>query len=164
HTGGRLLIQPGGSFTTNTRLQLSGTLANNPPTVEFRASAGTLTGGFFIGNSGTGTVEVTQGAIVNAIPQPPGGVGSGFTTLGNAAGSVGTLTISGAGSQLITSAIPAGFVIGGSGTGRVVVSDHATLNTHAHILMAASPDSAATLDIASFSTVLSVDSLWVGGP
>jgi T5SS/PEP-CTERM-associated repeat protein len=163
HAGGRLLIQPGGSFTTNTRLELSGTLANNPPTVEFRGSTGTLTGGFFIGNSGTGSVEVTQGALVNAVPQPPGGLGSGFMTLGNAAGAVGTLTISGTGSQLIASGVPSGFLIGSAGTGHVVVSDHATLSINSHILMAAFPGSSGTLDIATSSSVTVPNQLSIGG-
>ena len=163
HTGGRLRILPGGSFTTNTRLELSGSSATNAPYAEFRTSTGTLTGGFRIGNTGFGDLEITQGAIVNAIPQPPGGTGSGLMMIGHAAGSEGTLTISGAGSRLITSDIPAGFTIGSAGTGHVILSDHATLDTHSHILMAATPASVATLDIESSSTVVSHAGLYIGG-
>ena len=70
-------------------------------------SAATDTGRFFIGNSGTGSVTISAGAVVN----------SRIGIIGRNAGSVGTVVVTGAGSKWSNT----NTLIGQSGTGSLTV-------------------------------------------
>jgi T5SS/PEP-CTERM-associated repeat protein len=139
--GGSILISDGGQNATASGVGMllgrdagsSGSLtvsgASSTLTIEQTSAGSTATPGMTIGQSGSGTVEVTAGG---AITISNAGTGGGGITIARNAGSTGSLTVSGAGSSLTVTntgggTVFPGITVGRAGDGQMVVTDHATV-------------------------------------
>lgn len=93
----------------------------------------------FIGRSGTASLTVSNGAVVNSIAGP--------LQIGGFAGSVGSITVTGTGSQLNFVATYNNPRVGFSGTGSLTVQDGAVVNSPGLVTIAALAGSTGTLTI-----------------
>jgi T5SS/PEP-CTERM-associated repeat protein len=85
-------------------------------TVSGNGSALTTSSTLYVGNSGTGTLTVSEGASVS----------SQSIRIGNGIGTTSEVTVSGNGSALTTSST---LYVGSSGTGTLTIADHAKVTT-----------------------------------
>jgi fibronectin-binding autotransporter adhesin len=95
--------------------------AGSSGTVTVSGLGSTLTTGgeLYVGYSGTGTLQITNGATASdgLFYEGP----NGSSSIGDNAGSSGTVTVSGTGSTFTTDSIP--FYVGYSGTGMLQITD-----------------------------------------
>lgn len=101
-----------------------------------------------VGNDGEGSLEILDG----------GRVESGEVTVGHETGSIGEVTVDGAGSQWNASDLS----IGRSGTGTLTISDGGTVNADSAIV-GQNVDSSGTVLVTGADSLWDIDnSLWVG--
>ena len=116
---GRLVIQNGGTMTN-----IGGFIGNLPGSQGTVTVSGTWTnvGTLVVGGLGTGTLTIQDGGTVSS-----GGGGS----IGLAAGSTGTVTVTGPGSTWNNSPVsPGGLNIGSFGNGSLTIANGGTVNNN----------------------------------
>ncbi len=109
--------------------------------------------GFFIGNAGTGTLNVTGGGLARIVNDVTGGIAN--FELGYLADGDGTLHVSGGGSQVIAEDV----LIGRSGTGHMSIAAGGVVNQN----ISTSPDAFVALNAGSSGdvTVHGLGSQWL---
>lgn len=128
---GTVNVKNSGTFTTNGDLFLgnsSGGSGNGTVNVDSAggASVWNAHGGVYVGETGTGTLNITNGGVVNV---------DGAVFVGDCSCSNGTVTVSGAGSQFNSTTIfgVVGIGLGGAGTFRVLNGGAATFATDVNV-------------------------------
>ena len=109
---GTLIIQNGGTVSSNSGNIGNGTTGNGTVTVDGIGSIWTNTGALTVGDLGTGTLIIENGGKVSS--------SGGQMYIGNNSGSAGNVTVDGAGSSLTN----ANFLyVGNNGTGELSISN-----------------------------------------
>jgi outer membrane autotransporter protein len=103
----------------------------NPTVVD---APGALVGVMTVGDTGTGSLTIQNGGTLSSVFG---------TIIGSNPGSVGTVTVTGAGSTFPTGAI----VVGGAGTGTLTIGGGGTVATPASVMVATLPGSVGNLNI-----------------
>ncbi|MES2028025.1 MAG: autotransporter outer membrane beta-barrel domain-containing protein, partial [Pseudomonadota bacterium] len=115
---GTLTIQNGGTVS-NAGIGLLGVYAGSTGTVtvDGAGSSWTNSGNVYVGILGTGTLTIRNGGAASS---------PGVVTIGELAGSTGTVTVDGAGSSFTNS----GLVVGSFGTGTLTIQNGGKANTY----------------------------------
>ncbi|MFK4498602.1 T5SS/PEP-CTERM-associated repeat protein [Bradyrhizobium japonicum] len=115
---GTLTIQNGGTVS-NAGIGMLGVNAGSTGTVtvDGAGSSWTNSGNVYVGVLGTGTLTIRNGGAVSS---------PGVVTIGELAGSTGTVTVDGAGSTFTNS----GLVVGSFGTGTLTIQNGGKANTY----------------------------------
>jgi T5SS/PEP-CTERM-associated repeat protein len=115
---GTLTIQNGGTVS-NAGIGLLGVYAGSSGTVtvDGAGSSWTNSGNVYVGILGTGTLTIRNGGAASS---------PGVVTIGELAGSTGTVTVDGAGSSFTNS----GLVVGSFGTGTLTIQNGGKANTY----------------------------------
>ncbi|WP_441241336.1 autotransporter domain-containing protein [Tardiphaga sp. 768_D3_N2_1] len=115
---GTLTIQNGGTVS-NAGIGLLGVHAGSTGTVtvDGAGSSWTNSGNVYVGVLGTGTLTIRNGGAASS---------PGVVTIGELAGSTGTVTVDGAGSSFTNS----GLVVGSFGTGTLTIQNGGKANTY----------------------------------
>lgn len=116
--GGALTISNGGTLAASAAI---GAFANEVGSITVTGTNSTWTSGAFgvvVGQNGTGSLLVSNGGLVS----------STGASVGDLAGSNGTLTVTGAGSALTSTGIGNQVLIGNSGTGSLQIASGGAVN------------------------------------
>lgn len=114
---GELTVADGATASAGTDVNI-GVMAGSTGTTTITGAGSTLTTGrdLFVGSGGNGRLMVSAGGSV---------VAGGGAEIGRAAGSIGVVTVTGAGSTLTSNSL----VVGGSGDGALTVSSGGTVRS-----------------------------------
>ena len=139
-TGSGSLTIPTG-YSIGTLTNYLGYAAGATGTAFVSGGTWNTNGMVYVGEYGTGDIEITQGGVMN-------GYQGGYFTLGFEQGSSGTITVSGAGSELLSTGANAGpMIVGDSGTGLLSITNGGTvINGNAYIGINSGSNGTATVD------------------
>ena len=153
HTAnGTLVILNGSTLTSNSNVQI-GNVAGTIGTFTINGSNSTFTGSstITIGDSGTGILSVTGGAVVSGVTY----------IIGNSSTGAGTVTVDGIGSRVNGTGV---LVVGSAGTGTLAITNDADVVTSSSVVIGNVAGSTGTVTVnGSGSTLTGTSGLTVGG-
>ncbi len=112
----------------------TGTIDTTTPNPTVIATPGAVAGTLEVGETGTGRLTIQGGGTLNV---------TNNTIIGDLAGSLGTVIVTGAGSILSAG----GIVVGSAGNGSLTIGDGGTVNVNTPVVVANSPGSIGNLNI-----------------
>ena len=149
---GELNVSDGATVETTDELYV-GKKAGSSGTVNLSGSDSSLTvdSDLYVGDDGTGELNISDGATVDA---------NAYLYVGKDFGSSGTVNVSGSDSSLT---VDSDLYVGYEGTGELNISDGATVDANAYLNVGKEEDSSGTVNVSGSGTTLIItEAIFIG--